>query len=104
MFIPLTEKIRSIALDGLAADMTSFRSNDTNLCDLTIVCQDKEFPVHSAFLCSRSTVFAAMLKHDTKEAKDRKIEVKDANPETMELFLRYFFRSIPTIIHNPHVL
>ena len=84
----LSEKIRSIALDSLAEDMTSFRSKDGNLSDLTIVCEDKTFPVHSAFLCSRSTVFAAMLGHDTKEAKDRKIEIKDASPETVERFLR----------------
>ena len=68
--------------------MASFRSNEANSCDLTIVCQGNEFPVHSGFICSRSAVFAAMLRHDTKEAKDRKIEIEDANSETVELFLR----------------
>ena len=84
----ISEKIRSIALDSLAEDTSSFRSNDIYSSDVTIVCEDETFPVHSAILSSRSTVFAAMLTHDTKEAKERKIEIVDATPDIVELFLR----------------
>ena len=87
-YFPFSEKIRSTAFDSLSKDMSSFRSNGAALCDLTIVCQDKTFPVHSAFLCSRSAVFAAMLTNDTKEAEERKIEINDVSPDVMELFLR----------------
>ena len=87
IFIP-SEKVRSIALESLSEDMASFRSNGDSLTDFTIVCQDKTFPVHSAFICSRSNVFKAMLTNETKEAKDRKVVIKDASPEVMELFLR----------------
>ena len=69
--------------------MSSFRSSGVSLSDFTIVCQDKTFPVHSSFLCSRSTVFAAMLTHgDTKEAQERKIEIVDVTPDIVELLLR----------------
>ena len=84
----ISEKIRSIALDGLSEDMSSFRINSIDLTDITIVCQDKTFPVHSSFLCSRSTVFAAMLTHDTKEAKERKIEIEDATSDIVDLLLK----------------
>lgn len=88
MFFLTSEKVRSIALDSLSEDMVSFRSNGDSLSDFTIVCEDKSFPVHSAFLCSRSSVFKAMLKNETKEAKDRKVEIKDVSPDILELFLR----------------
>ena len=87
----ISEKIRSIALDSLAEDISSFRGNDVYSSDLTIVCEDKTFPVHGAVLCTRSPVFAAMLTHDTKEATECKIEIVDATPEIVELFLRFIF-------------
>ena len=87
----ISENIRSIALDSLSRDMSAFRSNGINLADFTIICQDKTFPVHSSFLCSRSTVFAAMLTHDTKEARERKLEIVDATSDIVNLLLRYLF-------------
>jgi len=86
-------KIKSIAVASLSEDMTSFRSNGGSFTDLTIVCQDKTFQVHSAFLCSRSTVFAAMLRNDTLEARNRRMEIRDTSPETLELFLRFLYES-----------
>ena len=85
IIVETLDKIRSIALDGLAQDISSFRNTEA---DLAIVCEGKTFPVHSAVLCTRSTVFAAMLKHDTKEAQDRKIEINDTHQAIVELFLR----------------
>ena len=87
IFIP-SEKVRSIALDSLSEDMASFRSSGDSLTDFTIVCGDKTFPVHSAFLCSRSNVFKAMLTNDTKEARERRVQNNNVDPEVMELFLR----------------
>ena len=78
----------SIALDSLSEDMASFRNNGDGLSDLTIICGDKTFPVHNAFLSSRSNVFRAMLSNETKEAKERKVEIRDVSPEVLELFLR----------------
>ena len=63
------------------------------MSDFTIVCKDKTFPVHSAFLCARSNVFKAMLTNETKEAKERKVEIKDVSPEVLELFLRFLYES-----------
>ena len=83
-----SEKIQSIVVDSLANSMaTSWKDSRASHSDLTIVCKDETFPVHSHVLSSRSTVFKAMLSHDTIETKDRKIEIVDADPDTVECFL-----------------
>ena len=39
-----------------------------------------------------------MLTHDTKEAKDGKIEITDAEPETVDTFLRYLYEAkVPSL-------
>ena len=40
-----------------------------------------------------SQVFAAMLTHDMKESNGGKIEITDAEPETVEMFLGYLYES-----------
>ena len=89
------KKIRANALDSLAIDMSSLRDKAAteNFSDLTISCQGKTFPVHKAILSARSNVFAAMLMHDTKEAKEQRIEIEDVDPDTMEIFLEYIYGS-----------
>ena len=57
--------------------------------DLTVTCQGKSFHVHKTFLFARSDKFASMLE----EAKDDNIEIEDANPDTVEIFLGYLYES-----------
>ena len=39
-----------------------------------------------------------MLTHDTKEAKEGKIEIDDAEPETVDTFLRYLYEAkVPSL-------
>ena len=38
-----------------------------------------------------------MLEHDMKEANDRKIEIEDAEPDTVEAFLGYLYE--PKVLH-----
>ena len=41
-----------------------------------------------------------MLTHDTKEAKEGKIEIDDAEPETVDTFLRYLYEAkVPSLIN-----
>ena len=89
------KKIRANALDSHAIDMSSLREKSAteNFSDLTISCQGKTFPVHKAILAARSAIFSAMLMHDTKEAKEQKIEIEDVDADTMEIFLEYIYGS-----------
>ena len=59
--------------------------------DMSITCQGKSFPANMTFLSAHSEVFAAMLAHDTKEAKECNIEIVDAEPDTVEAFLAFLY-------------
>ena len=50
------KKIQTDILESLCKDMASMRSNGAAFSDLNIICQDKSFPVHKAFLSARSEV------------------------------------------------
>ena len=50
------KNIRTDTLDSLCNDMTSMRKKAAAFSDLNIICQDKSFPVHRAFLSARSEV------------------------------------------------
>ena len=85
------KRIRTNAVNSLAADMSSLR--DKVAADLTITCQGKSFPVHKMLLSARSDVFAAILAHENRETNDNKIEIDDTNPDTVEIFLSYLYGS-----------
>ena len=47
--------------------------------------------LHKKLYLNILQVFAAMLEHDTKEASDHKIEIVDAEPDTVEAFLGFLY-------------
>ena len=60
--------------------------------DVTIVCQDREFPCHKAILTGRSSVFEAMFSHNFKEAEENKVEVvEDIDADTFEEMLIFMY-------------
>ncbi|XP_014209136.1 TD and POZ domain-containing protein 1-like [Copidosoma floridanum] len=60
--------------------------------DIVLVSNDgTEFPSHRNVLGSRSSVFAAMLKHDMKENQERKIKIEDFNNYTVKSMLHYIY-------------
>ena len=59
--------------------------------DVTIVCQDREFPCHKAILTGRSSVFEAMFSHNFKEAEENKVDVVDINADTFEEMLIFMY-------------
>ena len=54
----------------LIEDYQKLLKDDQSFTDFHIRCGDREFRVHRAILAARSVVFAAMLSHDTDEAKN----------------------------------
>ena len=50
------EAMRHNGLKELGRDMASMRNDLPDLSDVTILCQDKSFPAHRAFLSARSEV------------------------------------------------
>ena len=66
----------------------------TQLSDLTIKCDGKEFPTHKFILSARSDVFERMFASPLKiNEKDEPIlEIDDASAEEMEIFLNFLYK------------
>eukprot|EP00088_Acartia_fossae_P071539 TRINITY_DN9837_c1_g2_i4.p1 TRINITY_DN9837_c1_g2~~TRINITY_DN9837_c1_g2_i4.p1 ORF type:complete len:379 (+),score=89.55 TRINITY_DN9837_c1_g2_i4:59-1195(+) len=75
---------------SLSNDLSeALKSSD--FTDMTIVCDKKEFHCHKFILAARSEVFAAMLRHEFLEKQNSRVDVKEIDPETMELLLYYIY-------------
>ncbi|KAK5996373.1 hypothetical protein PT974_01707 [Cladobotryum mycophilum] len=59
--------------------------------DLKIVCDGKEYLVHKAILCPRSSFFAAACDGPFKESKTGIVELNDDDPEAVELMVYWFY-------------
>ena len=59
--------------------------------DLTINCDSETFRVHKYFLCSKSTVFSAMLNSDMREAREGEINIRDMNSNTLSSMIHYIY-------------
>ena len=62
---------------------------ETESADVTLVCEDKEWHLHSAVLEMRSPFFKAALASDMKENNEKKIVIKDLDPKTVEDVVNY---------------
>jgi speckle-type POZ protein len=60
------------------------------LADFIIQCGEKTFPCHKAILAARSPVFAAMFRHNMKEAKEDKTTLEE-DPEIVALLLEFIY-------------
>ena len=60
-------------------------------CDFKISIQGQDFPCHKSILMARSSVFAAMLSHDTKEAQQAKVKVNDSNDKAIKQMLHFIY-------------
>ena len=71
-----------------------FEALSNNLpSDFTFIVKsiDKEFKVHKSVLSARSPVFTKMFLSDMKEAADNKVEIKDVEPSSFEMFLQFIY-------------
>ncbi|XP_065206797.1 speckle-type POZ protein-like [Planococcus citri] len=59
--------------------------------DITIYVNGKPYPAHRTILAARSPVFAAMLKHNTKENQLSRIDVKDIDEQVFLEALRFIY-------------
>merc|ERR1712150_411999 len=70
--------------------------NKTNLqgdpsADLTINWDSETFRVHKYFLCSKSSVFSAMLNSGMREAREGEINIKSINSITLNSIIHYIY-------------
>lgn len=59
--------------------------------DVTLVCGQREFPVHKAILSSRSKVFQAMFEHKMLENERSRVLIEDIDGEIMHEILRFIY-------------
>lgn len=59
--------------------------------DVTLVCGQREFPVHKALLSARSKVFQAMFEHKMLENERSRVEIEDIDGEIMLEILRFIY-------------
>ncbi|KAF2858025.1 hypothetical protein K470DRAFT_222206, partial [Piedraia hortae CBS 480.64] len=60
--------------------------------DLRLVCNSRQWAVHRALLCSRSSFFDAACSHAFREARDLVVDLSDDDEEAVEQMICYFYR------------
>jgi len=82
----------NLSLDCLSQDLALLQDPEKALfSDVTLVAGGKEFPAHRSILSARSSVFLAMFEHPLEESVNGKVEISDATPETLALFLKIIY-------------
>lgn len=72
--------------------------------DVMIKVKSSEFKVHKCILRDRSPVFYSIFNHDMMEKNSNSVDINDWDPETIKIFLLYFYNgcvedlSINTVI------
>ncbi|XP_049786223.1 protein roadkill-like [Schistocerca cancellata] len=61
------------------------------LSDVKLWAGDAEFQAHRAVLAARSPVFAAMLRHDTQEARTGSVRINDVEADVLREVLRFVY-------------
>ncbi|KAK3909231.1 Speckle-type POZ protein B [Frankliniella fusca] len=75
---------------SLSADMEALLA-DGQLADAVLAADGREWRVHKAILAARSSVFAAMFKHDMAESKSSRVTVGDVSADVLDQVLRYMY-------------
>ena len=61
------------------------------LCDVKLTVNGKDFHAHKIMLAARSSVFAAMFKHEMAENVNNTVTITDINHQVFEEVLRYIY-------------
>ncbi|XP_046998112.1 speckle-type POZ protein-like [Schistocerca americana] len=83
---PDLQRPRRSVTDDLAALLESGQ-----LSDVKLRADAAEFQAHRAVLCARSPVFSAMLRHDTQEARDGIVYIKDVEADVLREVLQFIY-------------
>ena len=59
--------------------------------DITLKCKEEIFKCHRVILAALSKVFASMLKHDFKEAKEDVVDIKDCDPRAFADVIHFIY-------------
>ena len=79
---------------ALGRYLIAVRKHNELMPDVRVVAQGVPFPAHISVLSASSEVFGAMFRHDdTLESQEKKIDVTDVDPTTMEMMLIYIYES-----------
>jgi speckle-type POZ protein len=76
--------------DQLVAQLEELYEN-MKFSDITVNVRGRKFKAHKNILATRSTVFAAMFEHPTKENLTNQIEVEDVEPDVFNEILRFIY-------------
>uniref|UniRef100_A0A6V7M1G4 BTB domain-containing protein n=1 Tax=Bracon brevicornis TaxID=1563983 RepID=A0A6V7M1G4_9HYME len=72
--------------------------------DVKIVIGNEELPAHKMILAAYSSVFAAMLTNPMREANEHRIQIVDANIETMRIVLQYLYQGSTENLNNTETI
>ncbi|XP_077357735.1 kelch-like protein 40a [Festucalex cinctus] len=92
LIIDPTEQPRMYQQSLLQDGLCDLLEND-KFVDCVLKVKDKEFPCHRLVLAASSPFFKAMFLSDLEEGKTRDIILKDVEPGTMGMILRYIYTS-----------
>ncbi|XP_037133004.1 kelch-like protein 40a [Syngnathus acus] len=87
-----TEQPRMYQQTLLQDGLCDLLEND-KFVDCVLKVKDKKFPCHRLVLAASSPFFKAMFLSDLEESKTRDIILKDVEPGTMGMILRYLYTS-----------
>merc|ERR1712050_189042 len=57
----------------------------------TLVCTGQEIPCHRAVLAEASPVFDSALSADMRESSEKRLEIEDAEPVTVQNMITFFY-------------
>ena len=84
----VSSTVKNKSATDLANSILAIQRNEEQTSDITLICDNRQFPAHKFILAARSDVFAAMFRHsNTKEAATNEVMIKDTDPDTLERFL-----------------
>ena len=61
------------------------------LCDVSLVVEDRRIPAHRLVLCAASDYFAAMFTSDVIEARAKEVPLKDVDGNALALLVQYIY-------------
>ena len=82
--------------DGVLSSFNDMRKSG-ELCDVTLVVNNKEFDCHRALLCANSQYFRAMFSGAMSERFQKKVVLYDVSDVAMEHIIDFFYTSSVSI-------
>ena len=88
--LPQEEYYDRVILNGYSMDFSSFLKYNL-LTDFTFIVNGRDFPVHSAILAARSTVFLALFTNEMIEKRKRKTVLTGIEACVFEAMLKFVY-------------